>query len=110
MFIYRNPFRQSQMRSLILLASLCLPLWLATPAMADAPASLAAESCAMCHGVGSRGAGDIVALAGRPKEEIAAAMAAFRSGERQGTIMGRIARGYSEAEIAAIAASLAAAR
>lgn len=99
------------MRSLLVLASLSL----AGPAFADVaagsqPAPLAAYSCGGCHGVGSRGAGDIAALAGRPKEEIVSAMAAFRSGERQGTIMGRIARGYSEAEIAAIATSLAAAR
>ncbi len=94
------------MRSLLVLASLLVT----APAVAQAPAPLAAYSCGGCHGVGSRGAGDIVALAGRPKEEIVAAMAAFRSGERQGTIMGRIARGYSEAETAAIAAALAAAR
>ncbi|MCU0983678.1 MAG: sulfide dehydrogenase [Acetobacteraceae bacterium] len=94
------------MRTLLFLASLSI----ASPALAEAPAPLAAQACGGCHGVGSRGAGDIVALAGRPKEEIVAAMAAFRSGERQGTIMGRIARGYSEAEIAAIAASLSASR
>jgi sulfide dehydrogenase cytochrome subunit len=34
-------------------------------------------------------------------------MIAFRSNERPGTIMGRIARGYSEAEIAAIAEFIA---
>jgi cytochrome c553 len=96
------------MRPLLVLASLLI----AAPAVAQSPAQapLAAYSCGGCHGVGARGAGDIVALAGRPAEEIAAAMAAFRSGERQGTIMGRIARGYSEAETAAIAAALAAAR
>lgn len=97
------------MRTSLLLASLAVTLP-GLAAASDAPAPLAAEACAGCHGVGSLGAGDIVALAGRPKEEIAAAMAAFRSGERQGTIMGRIARGYSEAEIAAIATALAAAR
>jgi sulfide dehydrogenase cytochrome subunit len=30
-------------------------------------------------------------------------MAAFRANERPGTIMGRIARGYTDAEIAAMA-------
>jgi sulfide dehydrogenase cytochrome subunit len=38
---------------------------------------------------------------------LAAAMRAFRANERPGTIMGRIARGYSDAEIAAIAAYFA---
>ena len=32
-----------------------------------------------------------------------AAMQAFRSGQRPATVMGRIAKGFSEAEIAAIA-------
>jgi sulfide dehydrogenase cytochrome subunit len=85
-------------------------LALARPAMADTAPSLAALACGGCHGVGAQGAGAVPALAGRPAAEIAAAMAAFRSGERRGTIMGRIARGYDEAETAAIAAHLAAQR
>jgi sulfide dehydrogenase cytochrome subunit len=35
-------------------------------------------------------------------------MRAFAANERPGTIMGRIARGYTEAEIAALAAHFAA--
>ncbi len=92
------------------LAILVAALLVAPLAHAQAPAPLAAQSCAGCHGVGARGQGPIAPLAGRPAPEIVAAMTAFRSGERQGTIMGRIARGYSEAEIAAIAANLAAER
>jgi sulfide dehydrogenase cytochrome subunit len=42
-------------------------------------------------------------IAGRDRAELTALLAAFRSNERPGTIMGRIARGYSEAELAAIA-------
>lgn len=83
---------------------------LAAPAFGQSPAPLAAYACGGCHGVGAQGAGAIVALAGRPEAEIIAAMAAFRSGERQGTIMGRIARGYSEEETAAIARALSAHR
>ncbi|MBV8336197.1 MAG: hypothetical protein JO358_12310, partial [Alphaproteobacteria bacterium] len=36
-------------------------------------------------------------------EEIVAAMQAFRSGERSSTVMGRIAKGFSDDEIRAIA-------
>jgi sulfide dehydrogenase cytochrome subunit len=71
---------------------------------------LAALSCGGCHGVGSVGQGPVAPLAGRPAAELVAAMTAFRSNERPGTIMGRIARGYTDAEIAAIAADLAARR
>jgi cytochrome subunit of sulfide dehydrogenase len=42
--------------------------------------------------------------------EIIAAMQAFRSGERPSTVMGRIAKGFSEDEIQAIAVWLAAQR
>jgi cytochrome c553 len=46
-------------------------------------------------------------LAGRPQAELVAQMAAFRANERPGTIMGRIARGYTEAETLAVAAYFA---
>jgi cytochrome c553 len=36
------------------------------------------------------------------RAELSATLIAFRSNERPGTIMGRIARGYNDAEIAAI--------
>ena len=68
---------------------------------------IAAEACFGCHGPGGQGATGGAAIAGRDKAELTAAMIAFRSNERPGTIMGRIARGYSEAEIAAIAEFIA---
>lgn len=90
------------------IAILATAVLLAGPAMAQAPAQapLAAYACGGCHGVGSTGSGPVVALAGRPQEEIVSAMKAFRANERPGTIMGRIARGYTDEEIAAIAAAL----
>lgn len=47
-------------------------------------------------------------LAGWPAESIAAAMIAFRDGERPATVMDRIAKGFSDEEIKAIADWLAA--
>lgn len=95
------------MRSAIVVAALVF----AAPALAQgADRPLAALSCGGCHGVGAAGQGPIAALAGRPKAELVAAMLAFRSNERPGTIMGRIARGYTDAEIDAIAADLSARR
>ncbi len=44
------------------------------------------------------------AAAGRKAEEIVAQMRAFRSGQRDATVMDRIAKGYSDAEVDAIAA------
>ena len=45
---------------------------------------------------------------GRPAEEIAAAMLAYRADERPATVMNRIAKGFSPDEIRAISAWLSA--
>jgi cytochrome c553 len=45
--------------------------------------------------------GPVPALAGRDAAELRALMQAFRDGTRPATIMDRIARGYTEAELAA---------
>jgi cytochrome c553 len=78
---------------------------LASPAALASEPPLAALSCAGCHG-----AAPVPPIAGRPAAELVQQMQAFRANERPGTIMGRIARGYTDAEIAAIAAFLAAQR
>jgi sulfide dehydrogenase cytochrome subunit len=84
----------------------CLVLTVGAPAWAQAP--LAAQGCLGCHGAGGAGSTPIAGLAGRPAGDLVAAMAAFRAGQRPATIMTRIAKGYSEAEIAAMAAYFAA--
>jgi cytochrome c553 len=69
-----------------------------------------AANCASCHGTNGRAApGSIVAsLAGRPAAELVEAMAQFRSGQRPATLMHQVAKGYSDAEVEAIAAWFAA--
>jgi cytochrome subunit of sulfide dehydrogenase len=47
------------------------------------------------------------ALDGRPEAEIATALREYRSGVRPASVMGRIAKGFSEDESQAIAAYLA---
>jgi cytochrome c553 len=47
-------------------------------------------------------------IRGRDPAEIVTAMRAFRSGERSSTVMGRIAKGFSDDETRAIATWLAA--
>ena len=46
---------------------------------------------------------DSYVAAGLTSRDIVAAMTAFRSGEREATVMDRIAKGYSDEEIRAIA-------
>ncbi|CAG9174674.1 hypothetical protein LMG32289_03117 [Cupriavidus pampae] len=65
-----------------------------------------AASCAACHGPDGRApAGSVIpALAGRPQAQMVEQMLAFKNGQRAGTVMPQLARGYSDAEIVAIAA------
>jgi len=76
----------------------------AAPSPARAPPG--AEACSGCHPA-SRAEGAPPPLSGAPAEQIAAAMRAFRTGERPATVMDRIARGFSDEEIRAIAAWVA---
>ena len=62
-----------------------------------------AQNCFVCHGPGAKGSLAIVALAGLPKELIAQQLLAFKADQRPGTIMNRIAKGYGDEQIAAIA-------
>ena|SRR6187402_2635635 len=64
-----------------------------------------AAACSMCHGTNGRpAAGSAVAgLAGRPRDEIVQAMAQFKAGSKPATIMHQVAKGYSDAEVAALA-------
>jgi cytochrome c553 len=84
----------------------------AAPAPNFAPPDLSAKgvqsmaaACSMCHGTNGRPvAGSAVAgLAGRPRDEIVQSMAQFRAGSKPATIMHQVAKGYSDAEVAALA-------
>ncbi|NUO88035.1 MAG: c-type cytochrome [Cupriavidus sp.] len=101
-------------------AMLCAqPALSAEPAAAPArvtDAALRARShaaaCTSCHGPAGRAPADstIPSLAGRPQAELAAQMQAFKAGTRPATVMHQIAKGYSDDQIAAIAAWFAAVR
>jgi sulfide dehydrogenase cytochrome subunit len=56
--------------------------------------------------VGGRSSTAIPALVDRNAAEIADALRMFRSGEREGTIMGRIAKGYTDQQIQDVAAAI----
>jgi cytochrome subunit of sulfide dehydrogenase len=71
-------------------------------AAAEMPAD--AGSCSGCHAASNKAASAVPRLQGRDPQELAALMRAFRAGERPATVMDRIAKGYSDAEIAALAA------
>jgi cytochrome c553 len=75
---------------------------LAVPALALGDAPPGAASCLGCHPAKADG-GPVLALAKLPAEQIVAALQAYRSGTRPATVMDRIAKGFSDEEIDAIA-------
>jgi len=80
-------------------------LTLASGAALAAPPTpeMLANACSGCHGTFGGSAGPTMpSLAGQSKEAIVEAMKKFKSGERFSTIMGRLAKGYSEADFVAL--------
>ena len=83
----------------------------AAPAVAqDTDARNLAAACAICHGTRGQPApgAPLIPLAGLPRDHIATQMRAFRDGKRPATVMHQIAKGYTDAQIDAMAAWYAA--
>jgi sulfide dehydrogenase cytochrome subunit len=83
-------------------------IWASVPVAAAADAPPGASSCSGCHATKAAVQTPVPRLVGRPAVEIVTAMQAFRAGQRPATVMDRIAKGFSEPEIASIAAWYAA--
>ncbi len=67
-------------------------------------AEMLSFACAGCHGTNGGSAGlTMPSLASQSKSSIVEAMTKFKSGERPSTIMGRLAKGYSDEQITAMA-------
>jgi sulfide dehydrogenase cytochrome subunit len=78
----------------------------ASSALAEGGAAngpMLAQACAGCHGQAGAGEGAVPDLRGYDREAFLRTWAEFRANERPATIMNRIARGYTEAEVAALA-------
>ena len=76
----------------------------AAPGLATAEAPAGASSCSGCHPASAAVRTPVPRLIGRPAGDIVKQVQLFRTGQRPATVMDRIARGFSDAEIAAIAA------
>jgi cytochrome c553 len=74
----------------------------AMAASAEPPAG--AASCSGCHPASAKVTSPVPRLAGLDRAAIIKAMQDFRSGTRPGTVMDRIAKGFTDSEIQAIAA------
>jgi cytochrome c553 len=79
-----------------------LAVVIASPACALAAPPPGAPSCLGCHA--AAGADNaVVSLSSLTTEQIETAMQAFRSGARAATVMDRIAKGFTDEEVRAIA-------
>jgi sulfide dehydrogenase cytochrome subunit len=86
--------------------------WAAALGVASSPAAVVASAeppagavaCSGCHPASTRVTSPVPRLAGLDRAAIVRAMQDFRSGTRAATVMDRIAKGFTEAEVQAIAA------
>ena len=90
----------------IILAGALLSALTAAASAADIPAGAAA--CSGCHPAKAGIDTPVPRLMGRDAAQIVAAMDEFRAGKRAATIMDRVAKGFTEDEVKAIAAWFAA--
>ncbi len=84
--------------------------FIATAAFASGPAqaemasgAVLTNTCFSCHGTDGKSAGDMPTIAGKSEDYIAQKLKAFKSGELEATVMDRIAKGFTDDEIAALA-------
>jgi cytochrome c553 len=87
---------------LLLTLALCLPETGVADALAARGVGLA-HACAACHGPDGRSQGAIPSLNTLSAADAIAALQAFRTATRKGTVMLRIARGLDDADITAVA-------
>jgi cytochrome c553 len=78
-----------------------LSIAVAVVASAEPPAG--AVSCSGCHPASAKVTSPVPRLAGQDRATIVRAMQDFRSGQRAGTVMDRIAKGFTDDEIQALA-------
>ncbi|MCC6469098.1 MAG: cytochrome c [Alphaproteobacteria bacterium] len=90
-------------RSHLMLLMCSVGLVIASPSEAQNGPTALALSCAACHGTDGKSPGAIPILAGRPAKELKEALTGFKAGTRPATVMNRLAKGYTDQEIDALA-------
>jgi cytochrome c553 len=101
--------KETRMKRLPLALALALP---AIGAHAQAPDALQvrgwAGGCANCHGTNGQSQPGTAALAGMNRDDIVRKMMDFKNGRQSATVMHQLSKGYTDEQIAAIAAYFAA--
>ncbi len=74
------------------------------PAQAEmASGAVLTNTCFSCHGTDGKSVGAMPTIAGKSEDFITKKLKAFKSGELEATVMNRIAKGFTDDEIAALA-------
>jgi sulfide dehydrogenase cytochrome subunit len=107
MFFSRAPLKQSNARlaSVLLVMSLSITPFATVCAQTTFDVSLLAGNCLNCHVSDVKSATSIPVIAGKPEAVLKAQLLAYKSDKAPPgtTIMNRLAKGYSDDEIAALA-------
>ena len=74
---------------------------------AMASGAVLTNTCFSCHGTDGHSVGGMPTIAGKTKSYIADTLKAFKADKLEPTVMNRIAKGFSDAEIEAIASYFA---
>ncbi len=93
------------MKSILALAGLCLAtsLHAAEDSSASSGVRYYAANCFNCHGTEGRINSAIPAIAGRDRDFLLESLKAYKAGSKPATIMHQLAKGYTDAELAALA-------
>jgi len=93
------------MRSLLILLTALLPALVRAAAEPPiATGKMMGDTCASCHGTHGKSFDEYMpSLAGIDRQQLIRAMTDYRADRRASVVMNRIAKGYNDAEIAAIA-------
>jgi cytochrome c553 len=92
-------------RALIVSAAVCACGWFhSAPAAAIETAPAGATACSGCHAAAADVVSPVPGLVGLGEAHIVKAMQEFRAGTRPATVMDRIAKGFTDGEVRAIAA------
>jgi sulfide dehydrogenase cytochrome subunit len=87
---------------MIFALSLCAPAPAAEAPTPQRPLPIA-MGCTGCHGESGEGFDAIPRISGTPEGDFVRKMQEFRAGKRPATVMERIARGFDDNDIAALA-------
>ena len=91
-----------QPRAILVVAAIAAMLGPVTSAIAD-DGLILALSCAACHGPDGKSPGSIPTVSGKSEAYIEKALMEFKTGQRPATVMNRLAKGYTDDEIKALA-------